>query len=291
MKPIINPYFLIIIGVFSVSASAIFVKLSSAPSGIIAFYRLLFTVIIMFPVFLLRYATELQLMTKRDFILSSAAGVFLAFHFILWFESLNYTSVASSTVFVTLPPLFSFAGTYFLFKEKITNKTVISAIIAIIGSIIISWGDFYLDARALFGDFLALAACALITAYLLIGQSVRKRISAVTYTFVVYFMSTVSLFFYVLLKNEPLFPYPRTDWMLFILLAIFPNLLGHSLFNVALKWVSTNVISVAILFEPVGAAVLAYFIIGEKLSWTQIIGGIIVISGLILFLYKRHEEK
>ncbi|WP_088006564.1 DMT family transporter [Indiicoccus explosivorum] len=283
-EPKINPYIPIAVGVVSVSLSAIFVKLSHADAGVIAFYRLLFSILIMSPVFFIKYMQEVKRLSRRDWIFSIIAGFFLAFHFILWFESLNYTSVASSTVLVTLQPLFAFAGTYFFFKERLSWKTILSGLIAIAGSIVIGYGDFRVSGIALYGDFLALAACALITAYLLFGQDVRKRLSLVTYTFVVYSMSTVTLFFYVLFKGESFGPYPATEWFLFLLLAIVPNLLGHTLFNWSLKWVSTNVISIAILFEPVGASLLAYWVFGETLSLSQIVGGIIVLAGIGLFV-------
>ena len=123
-KPKVHPYIPIIIGVLSVSLSAIFVKFSQADSGIIAFYRMLFSVLLMLPLFLYKYTHELRELSKKDWLLSSIAGVFLAFHFILWFESLNYTSVASSTVLVTLQPIFAFVGTYFFFKESLSFKTI-----------------------------------------------------------------------------------------------------------------------------------------------------------------------
>ncbi|TWT24427.1 DMT family transporter [Planomicrobium sp. CPCC 101110] len=283
-KPAIHPYIPIIIGVFSVALSAIFVKMTSADAGVIAFYRMLFSIVIMSPLFLWRYTHEIKKLSKRDWYFTAIAGIFLAFHFILWFESLNYTSVASSTVLVTLQPLFAFAGTYFFFKEKISIKALISGGITIFGSVLIGYGDFKISGTALFGDMLALIACALITVYLLFGQNVRKRLSLITYTFVVYSVSTITLFFYIIAKGESFGPYPASEWFWFLLLAIVPNLLGHTLFNWSLKWVSTNVISIAILFEPVGAAVLAFFILGELLSISQIIGGTIVIMGIVLFI-------
>ncbi|WP_107924103.1 DMT family transporter [Lysinibacillus parviboronicapiens] len=283
-QPKIHPYLPIFIGVVSVSLSAIFVKLANAEAGIIAFYRMLFSVIIMAPLFFWKYTAELKQLSKRDWLFSSIAGVFLSFHFILWFESLNYTSVASSTVLVTLQPIFAFVGTYFFFKEEITVKTIFAGAIAIIGSVLISWGDFKLSGTAFYGDILALIACALITAYLLFGQDVRKRLSLVTYTMIVYVVSTITLFLYVVIKGESFGPYSTIDWIWFILLAIVPNLLGHTLFNWSIKYVSTNVISIAILFEPIGAAVLAIFIFQEYLIATQIIGGLVVIFGIILFV-------
>ena len=288
-RPPIHPYIPIIIGVISVALSAIFVKLATADAGVIAFYRMLFSVLLMLPIFLLRYRKELLKLGKKDWVFSTIAGVFLAFHFILWFESLNYTSVASSTVLVTLQPIFAFVGTYFFFKEKLSFKIILSALVAIAGSVIISWGDFKLSGTAFYGDMLALIACALITTYLLFGQDVRKRLSLITYTFVVYTISTITLFFYVLIKGESFGPYPESDWFWFIMLALIPNLLGHTLFNWALKWVSTNVISIAILFEPVGAAILAFYVFQETLTTTQIIGGLIVIAGILLFVIDGHK--
>ncbi|QDP99875.1 DMT family transporter [Lysinibacillus fusiformis] len=284
VQPKIHPYIPIFVGVIAVSLSAVFVKLANAEAGITAFYRMLFSVIIMAPLFFWKYTAELKQLSKRDWLFSSIAGIFLSFHFILWFESLNYTSVASSTVLVTLQPLFAFVGTYLFFKEKITVKTIFAGAIAIIGSVLISWGDFKLSGSAFYGDILALIACALITAYLLFGQDVRKRLSLITYTMIVYVVSTITLFIYVVIKGESFGPYATMDWIWFILLAIVPNLLGHTLFNWSIKYVSTNVVSIAILFEPIGAAVLAIFIFQEYLIETQIIGGLIVLFGIILFV-------
>jgi drug/metabolite transporter (DMT)-like permease len=289
--PKVNPYLALAIGVVAVSTSAILVKVSSAPAGVIAFYRLFFSVLFMLPVFLLKYVSELRLITNRDWVFSGISGVFLAFHFILWFESLNYTSVASSTVLVTLQPLFAFAGTYFFFKEKISFKAILSGIIAIGGSVIISWGDFKISGSALFGDLLAIAACALVTVYLLFGQTVRQRMSLITYTFIVYSISTITLFFYVIGTGDSFQPYPGSDWVYFILLALIPTLLGHTLFNWSIKWLSASIISMAILFEPVGATILAFYLLNENVILTQVIGGLVVISGITLFLIDERKMK
>jgi drug/metabolite transporter (DMT)-like permease len=290
-KSEINPYFVLAVGVISVSTSAILVKFSNSPSGVIAFYRLFLSVLLLLPLFLTRYVSELRLITKKDWIYSMIAGVFLALHFILWFESLNYTSVASSTVLVTLQPVFAFIGTYFFFKEKISLMTILSGLIAIIGSVIISWGDFRISGQALWGDLLALIACALVTVYLMFGQNVRKRLSLITYTFIVYSFSSITLFFYVLIRNESFIPSQSSDWIYFFLLALVPTLLGHSLFNWTLKWISTSTISMAILFEPVGAIILAYYLLNESLISSQIIGGIIVIGGIALFVLDGRKAK
>ncbi|SET06256.1 EamA-like transporter family protein [Salinibacillus kushneri] len=138
----ITPYIAVTVGVLSVSTAAVFVKLADqAPASIIANYRLLFAVLIMAPYILLKRRHDFPYIYVKDWGLSILAGIFLAFHFILWFESLNYTSVASSVVFVTLQPIFAFFGTYLFFHERFTYGAIISMIITMTGSVIISWGD------------------------------------------------------------------------------------------------------------------------------------------------------
>lgn len=283
--PPFNPYIAVVIGVISVSTSAVLVKLAHpAPAGIIALYRLLLAVIIMAPYVYAKHRDEFKIVLKKDWILSILAGVFLAFHFILWFESLNYTSVASSVVLVTLQPIFAFLGTYLFFKERFTPGAIISLIIAMFGSVIISWGDFQISGMALFGDILALLGAIMITVYFLMGQQVRKRVSLMTYTFIVYGISSVTLVIYNMVLGNAFIGYSGTHWLIFLALAIFPTFFGHTMFNWALKWLSTATISMGIVLEPIGASILAYFILREHISWSQWLGGTIVIFGLFLFI-------
>lgn len=289
--PPFNPYAAVVIGVISISTSAILVKLADqAPAAIIANYRLLIAVLLMAPLVLLKYREEFRLIHKRDWLFSVLAGIFLALHFILWFESLNYTSVASSVVLVTLQPIFAFLGTYFFFKERFSPGAVISMLIALFGSIIISWGDFQISGMALFGDILALFGAITVTVYFLFGQRVRRSVSLMTYTFLVYGVSSITLLLYNLTVQNDFFGYPSDHWLLFIALAIFPTFLGHTLFNWALRWLSTSTISMGIVFEPVGATILAYFILDEVVTWTQLLGGTIVIFGLFLFILSTSRK-
>ncbi|WP_349410145.1 DMT family transporter [Pseudalkalibacillus sp. SCS-8] len=283
-EPFINPYIAIFIGVLSVSTSAILVKLSSAPAPVIAGYRLLFTTLLMLPVMVIYFRNDFKRLTRRDLLYCLFSGIFLAVHFILWFESLNYTSVASSVVLVALQPIFAFVGTYIFFKEKLSLKALLGGLLAISGSVLISWGDFKISGMALFGDLLALLGAVAVTVYYLFGQTLRKHLHLMTYTFLVYGMATCTLFIYCLSLDYDLAPYPQMDWIYFLLLAIFPTLLGHSIFNWALKHVSTTVISMSILGEPIGASILAYFLLGESVRLEQFIGGMIILFGIYMFL-------
>ncbi|WP_163971723.1 DMT family transporter [Oceanobacillus halotolerans] len=289
--PPFNPYIAIVIGVISVSTSAVLVKLAAGtPASIIANYRLLFAVLIMTPIVIIKHRHEFKRIDQKDWILSILAGIFLAFHFIFWFESLNYTSVASSVVLVSLQPIFAFLGTYLFFQERFSPGAIISMVIALLGSFIISWGDFQISGMALFGDVLALLGAIMVTVYFLMGQKARKSLSLMTYTFIVYGVSSITLIIYNIMLQNDFFGYPAEHWWIFIALAVIPTFFGHTLFNWALKWVSTATISMAIVFEPVGASILAYFILGEKVTWSQWLGGTIVLFGLFLFIMSTSRK-
>lgn len=290
--PPFNPYIAVVIGVIAVSTSAIFVKLADgAPAGIIAFYRLFLAVLLMLPIILMKYRDEIRAIKKKDWLLATLSGIFLALHFILWFESLNYTSVASSVVLVTLQPIFAFVGTYFFFGERFSVAAIISMFITLLGSVIISWGDFQISGMALFGDILALLGAATVTGYFLLGQQMRRNLSLMTYSFIVYGISSITLLIYNLVLQNTFVSFPADHWLWFFALAIIPTFLGHSLFNWTLRWLSTSTISMAIVFEPIGATVLAYYILGEVVTPTQWLGGTIVIFGLFLFIMSTTRKR
>ena len=291
INTVYKPYIAISIGVVAISFSAILVRYSSADSGIMAFYRLFFSSVILLPFFIRGPIKEVAHFRTREWLLSLVSGIFLAFHFILWFESLRYTSVASSTVLVTMQPLFAFVGAFFLFKERVTRGVLVSVIVAITGSVIIGAGDTIGEGKALYGDVLALISCALITAYFLIGQILRRKVGLTAYTFTVYSMSAAVLGVYVWVENESFGPYPAAEWGIFLLLAIIPTLFGHSLLNWALGWVSSTTISVAILFEPVGASVFAYYLFHEQISFTQAIGSALILFGLACFILMSNSRR
>ncbi|GAA0311555.1 drug/metabolite transporter (DMT)-like permease [Gracilibacillus halotolerans] len=286
------PYTAVVIGVIALSLSAIFVRLiEEAPVAITASYRLLLAGIILFPYVFLKKRKELKNLGKREGWIAILAGISLAIHFILWFESLQYTSVASSVVLVTLQPIFAFIGTYLFFKERFSSATIISMLIAIFGSFVIVMGDFQLAGDAFYGDMLALTAALFITIYFLIGQQIRSKTSVTTYTFIAYTIGGLFLLIYSLLKGYPLVEYPANDWLFFILLAIIPTIFGLNLLNWSLKWFSTSLISMAIILEPIGASAFAYLLFNETITWSQWLGGTIIIFGLFLFVTSTKRER
>lgn len=276
----------LILGVLALSTSAIFVKLSSAPAPITAFYRMFFSFLLLLPFLLLipNALADLRKVTGKQWVWGLLSGAFIAVHYLLWFESLRFTSVASSTVLVTLQPLFAFIGGYMIYGERLRKMAISGGVLSVVGSIIIGWGDMQIGQAALFGDILALLGAAAITAYFLIAQNVRKNISLISFGIIVYSTSSFLLLAYCLIVQVPLTGYPSSDWMCFLGLAIIPTLMGQTIFNWLIKWLNTSTISMSILGEPVGTCILAYFIWGEMITRQQVIGSCVIFIGIYLFL-------
>ena len=291
MQAGIMHYLTLFLGVFALSTSAIFVKLAGAPSSITAFYRLFFALLFLLPLLLLDKASwqDLRSLSKRQWQTGLLSGLFFFLFYILWFESLNYTSVASSTVIVTLQPLFSFVGSYFLFKERFSTGAIISSIVALIGSFIIAWGDFQISMQALYGDLLAFIAAGFITAYFFIGQHMRQKLAVVPYSILGYAASAFFLAVYALSQQLSFIDYSQSTWTAFLGIAFISTILGQMLLNWLLKWLSTSVISMSILGETIGTCILAYFILGEIITLRQGIGIIVTLAGLGLFMFYKNK--
>lgn len=282
----------LLIGVMALSASAIFVKLADAPSSILAFYRIFFSFCFVFIITISKKDTrrELSSLNKKDLILSIISGISIALHYFLWFQSLNFTSVASSAVIVTLQPLFAFAAGYFFFKEKYNKLAVIGFIMAVLGSIIIGWGDFQVDSTALIGDLIAFISAGFISFYFIIGQYARVRLSVFTWITLTYFFAFIFLAILSFFMNIPFIGYSLKTWFNILGLTIISTMLGQIIFTWLLKYFSAAVISMTILGESVGTCILGYFILNETVSLKQIIGILIILLGIGLFLFERSNK-
>lgn len=282
-KPWINPYLAILVGVFAVSFSSIFVRLATAPPLIIAAYRLIFTFCILAPFSLSGNARALRSMTRRQVGLAAASGVFLALHFVTWFTSLKYTSIASSVVLVTTQPLFVVLGSFIFFKERVPRAALFGGLLAMVGSLVIGATDFQLGERAFIGDLYALFAAVMVSGYLLLGRRLRGDVDIAGYTFVTYGASAATLAVAALVGQLPFYPYPGRDWLLFVALALVCTVMGHTVFNWVLRYVQASVVSVSILGEPLGAIVWAAVFLGENPTLRQGVGGGLIFAGLYLF--------
>lgn len=285
MKTNIGLYLALLFGVFSLSTSAIFVRLANAPSAITAFFRLLFATLLLLPFLLTSKENRRQLLSlsKKQWTLGILSGLLLSAHYMLWFESLRHTSVASSTVIVTLQPLFSIAIGFIFLKERFHKLAIGGCLIAIAGCFLIGWGDFQISSQALFGDLLAFLAAGFISIYFFIGQAIRKELSAVPYSVISYLSSSVFLGCCAIMERSSFTGYPAATWMAFGGLALISTVFGQFIFNWLLKWIPATVISMSILGETIGTCILAYFILNEAISFQQGVGITTILIGLVLF--------
>lgn len=280
---------MIVVGVIGISLSSIFVKWSAAPSAVTAASRLLWTVILMTPVVLGKRSVraELKGCSRRTIILSILSGLFLAIHFVVWFESLLHTSVASSTVIVCTEVIWVSLGYWLFMKGKISLKAVGAILITLIGSVMIAYADSGSGSH-LYGDVLALVAAVAVAVYMLLGRMVRENTSTAVYTYLVYTACAAILVIVCMVQGNDMLGYGWNPVAMGLLLAVFSTILGHSIFSWCLKFFSPSFVSASKLCEPVVAAVLAAGLFGELPSWLQVTGGILILTGV--FYYSRMEK-
>ena len=281
-RPPFNPYLALVIGTLAVSTGAIFARLADAPALVIAAYRVGIASLILAPIALWKARDEIAELSKRDLKLAALSGFFLALHFATWISSLDYTSVANSVVLVNTNPLWVGLLTPLIVKEKIRRAMLVSIIISVIGGAIIGYGDFALGSQALLGDGLALAGSFCAAIYLLLGRTLRRKLSLLPYIFICYGSAAVILWIIVLLLGLPVSGYSTGTVAAFLGMALIAQIIGHSTYNWALKWFSAGLIAVSLLGEPIGATIMAYIIFNEGLTVHKIIGGIFILIAIYI---------
>lgn len=290
-KPPFPVAILLFIGITAISFSSIFVKWSDAPVSIQAMYRLLFTMLLMLP-FGIKYIPQVRKFKKTDFLKLIASGMMLAAHFLLWMGSLQWTSVASSTIILALQPVFVMIGAYFFFKERASVSALYGMGIAFLGVfLLIGNSGMSGTGSHLTGDLMSLFGTAAIAVHMLLGQLLLKRIPSFLYSWFVFVFAALFLVGYNVFSGIPMTGYAAKEWGIFVLLAVVPTVFGHLLFNWLMRYSSASTVSMSVLGEPVGASLLAFLLLNESMNGLQAAGGALVLLGLILFLNVRPSKK
>jgi len=287
-----HPMIMIVVGVIGISLSSIFVKYSTAPSAVTAAYRLLWTILLMSPVTFANREIRQELfhVSIRNLLLSCFSGIFLAVHFTLWFESLQHTSVASSTTIVCTEVIWVSLGYAIFLKGHMSIRSVLAISVTLAGSALIAFADSSSGGAHLYGDLLALLAAVAVAVYVLIGRVVRETLSTTVYTYIVYSSCAAVLLLFCLLQGSSITGYGISGVIVGLLLAVFSTILGHSIFSWCLKYFSPSFVSASKLCEPVVAAVLAGFLFGEAPAVLQIIGGSMIIGGVLYYSKLERAE-
>jgi drug/metabolite transporter (DMT)-like permease len=307
-RQILPPALAIGIGILAVSTASVFIRYaqSYAPSLVIAAYRLSLATIVLAPFAFYRHRGELSKLGRRKMFLALLSGFFLALHFAAWISSLEFTTVASSVVFVTTTPLWVALLSPYILKEPLTRTVLTGMAMALVGGAVVglsdschwgsgvlvcpSLGDF-VRARAFLGDLLALFGAWMAAGYLLIGRRLRASMSLVPYVFTVYGAAALVLIAIMFASGQVPWGYAPIAYLWFFLLALVPQLLGHSTFNWALGFLPAAFVSITLLGEPIGSTVLAYFLLDETPQVLKIFGAILILAGIITASQSEEQKQ
>lgn len=284
-KPRVSPLLGLAVGVLAISTGSILVRFAqgeNVPSLVIAAWRLTFAALILLPFCLARRRDELRSLNSADMRFAALSGMMLALHFATWITSLEYTSVAVSTVLVTTSPLWVALAAPFFLGERVTRPVKIGIGLALVGSVIISLGSFGGGSAPVWGSLLALLGAITAAAYLLIGRKLRVKLSLLTYVTLVYTIAALILIVLALAAGNNLLDYSAQTFFLFLLLALFPQLIGHSSFNWALGFLPVAYVTVAVISEPIGASILALLFFQEIPTPLTLLGSAFILGGLIV---------
>lgn len=271
---------MLVVGIVAVGFAAVFIRLADAPSLSIAFYRNALAAAILLPLALYRHGDEIRRLTGRQWVTVLGSGALLALHFATWISSLALTTVAASVVLVTTGPIFTAAGQRVLFGERASRTTFAGILVGLAGTAVVAGGGFVLSSKAAAGDLLALAGAVAAAGYFLAGRHLRQRVSLLTYVGLVYGTCAVVLLPVALVGGARLTGFSGKTWSMFLLLALVPQLIGHTTFNYLLKEMDATLVAIAVMGEPVVSTLLALAFFGEVPPWTAVAGGLLILAGI-----------
>ncbi|MCY4625044.1 MAG: DMT family transporter [Chloroflexi bacterium] len=272
------------LGVSAVSSAAVIIRLADAPSLTIAAYRLALAAIVVVPLGLAFEWGALWSLTRRQWGLVLAAAVCLAAHFAFWIASLEHTSVASSVVIVTSNPVMVAIGASLFLRERSSPRVLAGIAVAVAGVVVIAVGDWDLGDRRLFGDFLAFLGAVAVAGYYIAGRSLRERLSILGYIAPVYGAAAVILVAAALATGSRLTGFDVEVYGWLMLLALLPQLVGHSSLNWSLGYLPATLVATAVMAEPVGASLLAWAVLDEAPPVASVAGGALVLVGVFTTL-------
>lgn len=276
---------LMVIALLAVSTSGPLIAATAlVPALAIAFWRNAFAGAVLLPWTLVARRDELRGLDRRERRLALVAGLMLALHFGTWIPAISYTSVASATALVATQPVWAaLIGT--ARGEHVPRRVWIGIGVCLAGALLLTGADLQVSGKALLGDGLALLGGVFAAAYMTTGSEVRRSVTTTTYTALCYSTTAVLLFVACLVGGQALTGYDGRDWLKLLALTAGAQLLGHSLFNVVLRTVSPTLVSLSILFEIPGAAIIAaLFVSGQHVPLLALPAAALLVAGLAIVI-------
>jgi drug/metabolite transporter (DMT)-like permease len=281
-------YLALVLGVFCIGTSAIFVKIASVPGTISAFYRVLFAGLPLLPLRLLQ--KKLAPPSWKDLRLIGSGGIAFVGDLVLWNTAVLLTSAAAATLLANNSPLWVGLGATLIFREKLNWKYWLGLLIALIGMTVIVGGNAIQELRFNTGDLLAIGASVSYAAYMLITQKARARVDTLTLNLFTMLTCVIILLPIILLLGQPLTGFSTRTWLALIGLGLVPQFIGWLAINYAMGQLPATQVSVTLLSQSVITAILGILFLQEALSPADIMGGLMVLSGIYL-VNQRTQSK
>lgn len=278
---------LLILSVSMVSSASILITVSTSPSLVKVFWRTLYGSLFMAAIGIVGgdHVALKGPQIRGTWPWLVGIGVILSLHFSTWFQSLEMTSISASVVLVDSSPIFvAILSTLFL-GESLRRRSWIGILVAVTGAIFLAWVDYDgLDLGALTGDLLALTGAVFLAIYFIGGRRYARGVPITVYTSIVYLAAAITTLGLCILSGYNVLVFEPSEVLIFIALAVFPTVLGHSVNNYLLTKVPAYVVSSAVLGEPIGATILAVIFLNRIPSPAVLIGFTIILLGVAAVL-------
>jgi len=272
------------ISVLAISSAATLIRLADAPALVVASSRMIIASILLWAA-----APWTKAHVTTGFRWKSIIGgaIFLALHFGFWITSLNTTSVASSLVLVTMNPIFVAIGSTLVLKDPPSRPLIIGTLISLVGCSVLVVGEGFALAGSLKGNFLALGGAFAMSCYMMVGRHAAPRSNLFGYITWLNTIAGVLLLGAAIISGQPLTGYPWKSILFMILIAVIPQVVGHSLINWSLKYLHASYLAAAILVEPLAGTLIAYIVLRETFSIFSLLGGVLILLGVGLAFRRR----
>jgi drug/metabolite transporter (DMT)-like permease len=284
----LRAYGVIIVGILAVSLAAIFIRLAQregVSSLFIAGARLTLAAAVLTPFTWSKYASQLRQLKQSELRLAGLAGFFLALHFATWILSLEYTSILVGVVLVTTGPLWTAILEFAFLKTRLGTMVILGLVLAVAGGIFIGIPgseSFEMGRNPLLGGLLALIGAVAFAVYIVIGRKLRAQLPLLPYIWLVYSSAAAVLIVAVLITRTPIAGYSTEGYLWVVALGLVPQLIGHSSFNYAVKYLPATLIGIAGQLEPVASAIIAALMFHEIPHSQQIWGSATILIGVTL---------
>ncbi len=284
-------YVFLLAGVLIISQSANIIRIGQASPVAISAWRLGIAAVL-FALISGRQVGTIAKLSGRQLVLLVFSGVTLALHFFSWIYAVQQTTVANATVFFATNPIFVAVAAFVFYREAVGKKLMISILLGLGGVLIIGLDGLSLSTKHMAGNAWALVCAVLFSVYFMLGKRLRRWIATDVYVTSVYGVAAVVSFGCLVWLQEPVFLYNQRTWLCFVLMALLPTMVGHTAFNHALRYLKAGWISAVTLTEPLLAGMVAYWVWGEQVTYSLLVGyGLICLSVALLIFERPHIEQ